>query len=246
MSKNFGCHCTTIEHLGVNLDGQQILTDVNLSLHCGQLTTVIGPNGAGKSTLVKALIGEIPYTGQIHFQEVDNGKKAPLKIGYVPQQLVFDKNTPSTVYDLFASYVIKKPVSFLKDKKTYQQIKEQLAVFQGTDLIDKCIGDLSGGELQRVLLSIATYPMPNLLIMDEPISGMDHNGMILFYNLIDKIKKEQDVAILLISHDLELAYQYTDEMILLKKTIIDHGTPKKVYGGKAFHDFFGVPEIGRG
>lgn len=245
MTKNFGCHCTTIEHLGVTLDGEEILDDINLSLHCGQLTTVIGPNGAGKSTLVKALIGEIPYTGQIHFQEVHNDTLIQLKVGYVPQQLIFDRNTPSTVYDLFASFVIKKPVCFFKDKKVYQRIKDQLAVFQGAGLIDKCIGDLSGGELQRVLLSIATYPMPNLLIMDEPISGMDHNGMLLFYNLIDKIKKEQDVAILLISHDLELAYQYTDEMILLKKTIIDQGPPRKVYEGQAFNKFFGMPKIGR-
>lgn len=246
MGHSCGYHCIKIEKLGVTLDREQILRNVNIHIHCGQLTTIIGPNGAGKSTLIKALIGEIPHEGDIKFRDVRDDKPIKLKIGYVPQQLAFDKNTPSTVYDLFASYMTKKPVCFLKEKKIYEKVKEQLAVFEADSLIDKTLGDLSGGELQRVMLSIATYPMPNLLVLDEPISGMDRNGMMLFYEQIDKLKKEYDISILLVSHDLEFAYEYSDKIILLDGTIMFQGTPEETFQSKRFKQMFGNIHYERG
>lgn len=240
MNNCCGFHCTKIENLGVTLDKEVILHDINIHIHCGQLTTIIGPNGAGKSTLVKALIGEIPHSGEIYFRDTRDDKLINIKIGYVPQQLLFDKNTPSTVYDLFASYISKIPVCFWKDKKVYGIVKKQLANFEAENLIDKSIGDLSGGEMQRVLLSIATYPMPNLLILDEPISGMDRNGTILFYHMIDRLKKEYDISVILVSHDFEFVYKYSDKIILLDETIIHEGTPKEVFEGEAFRKLFGT------
>lgn len=239
MSQSCGYHCIKIEKLGVILDRDEILRNINIHIHCGQLTTIIGPNGAGKSTLVKALIGEIPHTGSIKFRDVRDDKPIKLKIGYVPQQLVFDKNTPSTVYDLFASYMTKKPVCFFKEKRIYEKVKTQLEMFEADNLIDKTLGELSGGELQRVMLSIAAYPMPNLLILDEPISGMDRNGMLLFYKQIDKLKREYDLSILLVSHDLEFAYEYSDKIILLDETIVGEGTPQEVFESRRFHAMFG-------
>lgn len=239
MSQSCGYHCIKIEKLGVTLDRDEILRNINIHIHCGQLTTIIGPNGAGKSTLVKALIGEIPHTGSIKFRDVRDDKPIKLKIGYVPQQLVFDKNTPSTVYDLFASYMTKKPVCFFKEKRIYEKVKTQLEMFEADNLIDKTLGELSGGELQRVMLSIAAYPMPNLLILDEPISGMDRNGMLLFYKQIDKLKREYDLSILLVSHDLEFAYEYSDKIILLDETIVGEGTPQEVFESRRFHAMFG-------
>lgn len=239
MSKSCGYHCTKIENLGVVLDQDIILHDVNIHIHCGQLTTIIGPNGAGKSTLVKAIIGDIPHSGQIHFRDTRNDKPIKIKIGYVPQQLSFDKNTPSSVYDLFASYISRKPVCFWRDKKTYERVRRRLAEFEAENLIDKTLGDLSGGELQRVLLSIATCPMPNLLVLDEPISGMDRNGMLLFYKMINKLKTEYDISILLVSHDLEFAYEYSDKVILLDETIVEDGTPKEVFSSSRFKEVFG-------
>ena len=239
MNHSCGYHCIKIEKLGVTLDREQILRNINIHIHCGQLTTIIGPNGVVKSTLIKALIGEIPHEGEIKFRDIRDDKPIKLKIGYVPQQLSFDKNTPSTVYDLFASYIGKSPVCFFKEKKIYEKAKEQLAVFEADSLIDKTLGDLSGGELQRVMLSIATYPMPNLLVLDEPISGMDRNGMMLFYEQIDKLKKEYDISILLVSHDLEFAYQYSDKIILLDETIVFQGTPEEAFQSKRFKQMFG-------
>ncbi len=246
MGHSCGYHCIKVEKLGVTLDREQILRNINIHIHCGQLTTIIGPNGAGKSTLVKALIGEIPHEGEIKFRDIRDDKPIKLKIGYVPQHLLFDKNTPSTVYDLFASYMSKNPVCFFREKTIYEKVKKQLAVFEADNLIDKTLGDLSGGELQRVMLSIATYPMPNLLILDEPISGMDRNGMMLFYKQIDRLKKEYDISIILVSHDLEFAYEYSDKIILLDETIVGEGTPEEVFNSRRFKAMFGNIRYERG
>ena len=114
--------------------------------------------------------------------------------------------------------------------------------FQAEELIDQCLGDLSGGELQRVLLSVATCPMPNLLLLDEPISGIDRNGTTLFYELLDELKGKYDISILMISHDLDFVYEYSDRVILLDKTVEAEGTPAQVYRTEAFQKTFGYAE----
>ena len=240
-----GNHCTKVEHLDVTLDQNPILHDINFHLYCGEMLTIIGKNGAGKSTLMKALLGEIPYKGRVVFEDMRNGRKSRIKIGYVPQHLAFDKNTPTTVYDFFASCISRKPVWLMKDKKVYGRIKEELARFQAEELIDQCLGDLSGGELQRVMLSVATCPMPNLLLLDEPISGVDRNGTLRFYDLLDELKNRYDLSILMISHDLDLVYEYSDRVILLDKTVEAEGSPAKVYKTEIFQETFGRISYGR-
>ena len=98
-----GLHCIKVNHLGVTIGGQQILSDINLHIHCGTLTAIIGKNGAGKSTLIKAMLGDIPHEGNIEFKDRENGKIQKLKIGYVPQSMNIEKNTPISVYDMIAS-----------------------------------------------------------------------------------------------------------------------------------------------
>nr|WP_271716057.1 metal ABC transporter ATP-binding protein [Anaeromicropila herbilytica] len=234
-----GLHCIKINHIGVTLGKENILNDVNLHIHCGRLTSIIGKNGAGKSTLLKAILGEIPHEGTIEFKDIKNNVYRDLKIGYVPQHLNIAKNTPTSVYDLVASYISKVPVFFMKSKKTYLKIKEQLKIFEADELIDKAVCDLSGGELQRVLLSIATMNEPNLLILDEPVSGIDQNGMELFYQIIDRLKREYDLAIILVSHDLNYVKQYSDYVVLLDKTIIKEGTADEVFQSNTFYKTFG-------
>lgn len=234
-----GNHCTKVEHVSVTLDQNNILEDVNFHLYCGEMLTIIGKNGAGKSTLMKALLGEIPYKGKILFEDMRNGYKSRLKIGYVPQHLAFDKNSPTTVYDFFASCISRKPVWLWKDKKVYARIQTELERFQAENLIDQCLGDLSGGELQRVLLSVATCPMPNLLLLDEPISGIDRNGTMHFYELLDQLKREYDLSILMISHDLDFVYEYSDRVLLLDKNVVEEGRPEEVYKTQAFKETFG-------
>ncbi len=242
-NKECGLHCIRTEHIGVKYGNQTILEDINLHIHCKQLTAVIGRNGAGKSTLIKAILGEIKHEGSISFKDIRNNEFADLKIGYVPQNLNIAKNTPTSVYDLFASYISNTPVFLTKKKKLYEKIKEQLKVFEAQDLIDKAVCDLSGGELQRVLLSIAVTPVPNLLLLDEPVSGIDHNGMELFYKNIQKLKEEFDLAIILISHDFGFVKKYADRVVLLDKTIVSEGNADYVLSSKEFKTIFGTLPI---
>lgn len=239
MEKACGLHCTKINNISVKIGNEEILKNVSIHVHCGELTVIIGRNGAGKTTLLKAILGEIEHTGSISFVDKKDNITKKIKIGYVPQSINVEKHMPTTVYDLFASCITHIPVFLRKDKKIYEEIKEQLKIFGADSLIDKSIGDLSGGELQRVLIAIATKPTPNLLILDEPVSGIDRNGIKEFYKIINKLKSEYDMSIILVSHDLDLAKKYADKVILLDKEVIKEGKPEDVFKSLEFKNRFG-------
>lgn len=239
--KNLECgfHCIKASNIGVKIGQEEIIHNVNLHIHCKELTVIIGKNGAGKTTLLKAILGEINHTGKITFMDTKNNMLRKLKIGYVPQSINVEKHMPTTVYDLFASLVSNTPVWLKKDNNTYKKIKQSLQVFQVANLIDKSIGDLSGGELQRVLLAIAVYNDPNLLILDEPVSGIDKNGITVFLDLINQLKQEQDMSIILVSHDLDLVKKYADRVVLLDKTVLKEGSAEEVFSSKEYKEIFG-------
>ena len=239
MEKACGLHCTKINNIGVKIGNEEILRNVSIHIHCGELTVIIGRNGAGKSTLLKAILGEVEHTGNITFVDQKDNVAKKIKIGYVPQSINVERHMPTTVYDLFASCITHIPVFLKKDKKIYEEIKEQIKIFGAENLIDKSIGDLSGGELQRVLIAIATKPTPNLLILDEPVSGIDRNGIQDFYKIISKLKTEYDMSIILVSHDLDLAKKYADKVILLDKEVIKEGKPEEVFNSLEFKNRFG-------
>ncbi len=234
-----GLHCIKINHLGVVLGGQEILKDVNLHIHCGSLNVVIGRNGAGKSTLIRAILGDIPHTGNIEFKDGENGHIQKLKIGYVPQSMNVEKQTPLSVYDMIASYQSNVPVFLMRGKKIRQKIIDHLKIFEADYLIDKQVCNLSGGEQQRVLLSMALLHSPNLLLLDEPVSGIDKNGMELFYKTIYHLKKNYDLAIILISHDLEYVKQFADRVVLLDGSVRKQGSVREVFQSPEFAQVFG-------
>lgn len=234
-----GLHCTKIENLSVKIGKEDIIKDVTFDIHCGELLMLIGRNGAGKSTLLKSILGEIEHEGTVSFIDMKENKKKRIKIGYVPQNLNIERDMPTTVYDMFASYISNKPVWLFKDKNLYKKIKENLKLFGAEKLIDKRVGNLSGGELQRVLLSIATTPVPNLLILDEPVSGIDRNGIKDFYEILARLKKDYDMSIILVSHDLDLVQKFADRVILLDKTIVKEGKAEEVFKSKEFIERFG-------
>ncbi len=233
-----GFHCIKINHLGVQYADQPVLKDVNLHIHCGSLNVIIGKNGAGKSTLMKAILGDIPHTGSIEFRDTKNGHMQKLKIGYVPQSINIEKNTPISVYDLIASYESRYPVFLPKSRRLYERIRRSLGVFEAEELIDKKVCNLSGGELQRVLLSMAIMDEPNLLLLDEPVSGIDQTGMELFYRTIQYLKTHYDLAVILISHDLDYVAQYADHVVLLDGEILKQGTVSEVYESEEFARIF--------
>lgn len=237
-----GFHCIKMNHLGVSFGEQVVLEDINLHIHCGSLNAVIGKNGAGKSTLIRAILGDISHTGDIEFKDTKDGRMQKLKIGYVPQSINIERNTPVSVYDLIASYQFKYPVFLPQRKKIREEICKVLSVFEAEDLIDKQVCNLSGGQLQRVLLSMAIMDEPNLLLLDEPVSGIDQNGMDLFYQTMEYLKNHYDLSIILISHDLDYVAKYADKVILLDKTVIKQGTVKEVFGSKEYEQIFAQGE----
>lgn len=234
-----GLHCIKMTDIGVYAGKTPIIEHVNVHIHCGKLTAVIGRNGAGKSTLIKAILGEVPHEGTIEFRDMKENKVKKLRIGYVPQNLNIKRDAPVSVYDLFASCISNVPVFLCRKRTLYDKILSRLALFEAENLIDKRLGDLSGGELQRVLLSIACTPVPNLLLLDEPISGIDRKGMELFYHIIHSLKEKYDLSVILVSHDLALVKEYADSVILLDKSVLCEGTPEEVMESREFHEVFG-------
>ncbi|MCI8785937.1 MAG: metal ABC transporter ATP-binding protein [Eubacterium sp.] len=238
-----GLHCIKVNHLGVTIGGQTILEDINLHIHCGSLNVVIGKNGAGKSTLIRAILDDIPHEGTIEFKDRENGRIQKLKIGYVPQNIHMEQHTPVSVYDLIASYRCRFPVFLKKSRKMQEEIRKSLEVFEAEDLMDRQVCSLSGGELQRVLLAMAVMDEPNLLLLDEPVSGIDQNGMELFYRTMVYLKENFDLSVILISHDLEYVVNYADKVILMDKTILKEGSAKEVFASSEFQEVFGAKEL---
>ena len=235
-----GCEnvcCLKAEHLTVNFGGEPVFQDVSFHVHCGEIAALIGPNGAGKSSLFKALLGQIPYEGTIEFQRA-GGARTKLLIGYVPQSPVFDPGDPISVYDLFAACISKRPVFFPVKGGVRKKILACLERVHAADLIDRRIGALSGGELQRVLLALALEPLPHILILDEPTSGVDVDGMALLMGLLDEIRQTYDLSILLSTHDFTLLNQYADKVFLLQGDIVVSGPPSEVFASPAFQQVF--------
>jgi len=235
-----GLCCTKIENFGVTKGSVRILEDVNIHIHCGELTAIIGPNGAGKSTLLKALLGEVQHTGELRYLDSKGSRSNKPVIGYVPQQLSFDTGTPTSVLDLFIACGSKIPAWLFKPAGIRKRAMEGLAKVKAEHLIDRRLGALSGGEMQRVMLALALDPVPNLLLLDEPSSGIDQGGLELFYNTVSELRKKFDLSIILVSHDLELVAKHADRVIMLNRTVISSGTPVQVFSDERAMRSFGV------
>lgn len=231
--------CTRIEHFGVRVGALTIFDDVNMHVHCGQLTALIGPNGAGKSTLLKAILGEVDHSGALHYVDAKGKHTGHPIIGYVPQYLSFDVSAPASVMDLFMACLSSRPVWLFSAHHLRRRVLENLSRVKAEHLIDRRLGALSGGELQRVLLALALDPLPDLLLLDEPVSGVDQNGLELFYQIVLELRAKEDMAIILISHDLDLVSKYADQVVLLNKKILAVGTPEEVFADAGMKKVFG-------
>ena len=223
--------CLRIDDLSVRTGSDQILDHVSLHIHCGQIVALIGPNGGGKTTLIRAILGQEPYDGTIRFST--GGRPETLRIGYVPQSPGFDPGDPISVLDLFRS-VGKRPAFLPASKATREEIAQALSPVNGQGLINKRVGTLSGGELQRVLLALALQPMPHLLVLDEPFSGVDAEGIPMLLDLLDEIRNAFDLSILMSTHDFSTLERCADRVVLLDKTILRKGTPAEVLQSEEF------------
>ena len=229
--------CLRVENMSVNIGSDRILKDVNLHVHCGEMVALIGPNGAGKSTFLKAILGQREYEGIIAFSEPGQRSRKP-RIGYVPQSPAFDPSDPVTVADLFSCCMSRRPAFLGLSKSMRETVLECLERVHGEDLIDKRVGTLSGGELQRVLLALALEPMPNILILDEPLSGVDVEGMVTLMDMIDEIREEYDLSVLMTTHDFSMLERYADQVVLIDHGIKIQGTPQTVLNSTEFRQAF--------
>lgn len=235
-----GLCCTKIESFSVTIGRTKILSDVNIHIHCGELTAIIGPNGAGKSTLLKAMLGEIKHSGALKYLDATGTMDGKPLIGYVPQYLNFDPGTPTSVLDLFMSCTSAFPTWLSTPKRTVKYVEERLESVKAGHLLKRRLGALSGGELQRVLLALALDPVPDLLLLDEPVSGIDHNGLELFYETVSELRNNYDLSIILVSHDLDLVGKYADRVILMDKTVLANGKPEEVFQSNSFYEVFSL------
>lgn len=211
-------------HISIRFQDRQILNDVDLQIDHGRIVTLIGPNGAGKTTLVRIILGLL---------SADSGDiwRAPeLKIGYMPQRLQIESTMPVTVKRFLKLTGVTDPVAI-------QTLLEELRI---THLSEQQMRDVSGGELQRVLLCRALLRKPGLLILDEPAQGVDVSGQAELYQLISKMAEQHDCGILMISHDLHLVMSATDEVVCLNHHICCHGKPEHVSNDPAFLSLFGT------
>ncbi|MDF7671306.1 ATP-binding cassette domain-containing protein [Orbaceae bacterium ESL0721] len=212
----------SLNDITVAFNHQKIVSNVSFVVNTEQIVALLGPNGAGKSTLIKVVIGLIkPTAGTI-------SRAADLTIGYVPQSITFNAALPITV----------KRFMQLNRQLCDAEIKQILAMVEADNLINDFMQQLSGGELQRILLAQALAKHPQLLVLDEPAQGVDVKGQILLYDLIAKARDEFKCGVLMVSHDLDLAMGSADNVICLNHAIYCEGSPKTVAKNPAFMALF--------
>lgn len=243
MTEHTACGLCRIELSGLSVTrgGKSLLSGVSMHVHCGQLTALIGHNGAGKTTLMRALLGQTPYTGTVTHLDVEGRSIPHVRIGYVPQQLRFDESMPISVSDFMAAALTRRPVWTGIGRRGMLQVMQALEKADAGGLASRPMGRLSGGELQRVLLALALTPAPDLLLLDEPVSGVDQNGQMLFLDKVLELRREHHMAILLISHDFSLVSRYADHVVLLDKRVLCQGKPEEVFASEQFAAEFPMP-----
>ncbi len=235
-----GACSTDIRGMCVRLGAKEILSDVDLHLHCGELVALVGLNGAGKSTLLRAILGEIPHSGRVSFMDREHRRPVLPRIGYVPQRVEFDAAAPICVGDLFASALLRRPACFGMSRGVRETVTEALAAVGVSHLIERRLGGLSGGELQRVLLALSLTPPPNLLLLDEPLSGIDLAGRERFYRLVSDLRRQFDMAVVLVSHDLAAMVDFADRMIFLDGRVVCDDDPPRVWADPRVRLAFGL------
>ncbi len=234
-----GSCCLAVYDLGASAGGDSIFHNVSFHVHCGEIVALIGPNGAGKSTLIKALLGQREYSGKITFTPAGGGAQRPL-IGYVPQSPSFDRGEPVSVLDLFSISMSRRPIFLPVSRGLRSRVIQCLSRVRAESLVDKQIGALSGGELQRVLLALALEPVPHMLILDEPMSGVDVEGMQRLKEMLDEIRVKYDLSILITTHDFASLDGFADKVLLLKDTIVRSGPPAEVLSSAEFRQVFNL------
>lgn len=239
MENGCGLCSVKIQNISVVRGRDTLLEDISFEMRCGELIAIVGANGAGKTTLLRAILGEMRHSGGVTYETCDGKILDKINIGYVPQCLEFDKSSPVSVTDFLLAGQSSRPVWLKAKKERLSEIKESLAEIDCEGLENRTLGELSGGELQRIMLLRALKPMPELLILDEPASGIDTLGSERFYRQVSQLRRDYHMAIAMTSHDLGLVREYADSVLLINKTVLKHGSVNEVYNSAEFRRTFG-------
>ncbi len=209
-------------HICVAYEGKKVVENVSFEVERGDYLCIVGENGTGKSSLVKAMLGLVPTCcGKAEFN-LKNGRK---RIGYLPQQNVMQNNFPASVKETVLSGCLsgmKFPKIYgKKERDTAEEYMKYLDIYE---LGKKSVGELSGGQRQRVFLARALCAADEILVLDEPVSGLDINAAKDLYNCLEKINKEKNITIIMISHDMQSALRYATKILHLDKTLLFYGS----------------------
>jgi zinc transport system ATP-binding protein len=213
-----------VKGIQVSIQGRRILDNVDLAVHSGEILALIGPNGAGKTTLVRAILGLLrPDAGEVRLHP-------GMRIGYMPQRLNVDTVLPLTVRRFLS----------LASRCSEQALRHALSEVGVGHLLESPVQGISGGEMQRVMLARALLRKPDLLILDEPVQGVDVNGQVELFELIGEIRDRHGCGILMVSHDLHLVMAKTDRVFCLNQHVCCSGHPAAVSSDPAYLELFGA------
>lgn len=212
-----------IDALAVQRDRRRLLADVSLRVECSSIHLLVGPNGAGKSTLFAALLGLIDFTGSIRFHWRGAGR-----IGYLPQSFAVDRTLPLTVAEFLTLPRQRWPVCLGIGRRQRRRMDDLLARVDLVGFAPRPLWTLSGGELQRVLLANAIDPAPELLLLDEPASGLDETAVKQFEAVLLELKRSSGTSALMVSHDLAQVRRVADQVTLLDRVVHRSGAPAKI------------------
>ncbi|WP_052380083.1 MULTISPECIES: metal ABC transporter ATP-binding protein [unclassified Pseudoalteromonas] len=215
--------CVTFDNTSVKIERNHLLSNINLTIEPGCWLGIVGPNGGGKSTLIKALLGLVPHQGGIYL-DWPQGKVG--NIGYVPQLAPFDATLPITVLD-YLRMVAENRAVWLKYKHN-QKIMQTMEKFQISNFADKRIGTLSTGERQRVLLCGALLNEPDILLLDEPLAGVDKKGHQLILDLLSDYHQKEN-SILMVEHHWHIVAKYCQQIALIEQTLVEVGSADKIF-----------------
>lgn len=223
--------------ISIAYEGQTVVNDLSFQIEQGDYLCIVGENGSGKSTLVKSLLGlKQPFQGKIL---LGDGLKQN-EIGYLPQQTVVQRDFPASVYEVVLSGRLNsrgwKPFYSAADKQVARENMELLGI---RTMEHQCFRDLSGGQKQRVLLARALCATKKLLLLDEPVTGLDPLVTAEFYQLIERINKESEIAVVMVSHDIESALQYASHILHLQESARFWGTTEEYRNSEVGRKFLG-------
>ena len=213
-----------IKNLTVKYPDVKALDNVSFTVNQGDFLGIIGPNGAGKSTLFDVMLNlNTKYQGTLKFfgEDIKKSKKYLNEIGYVPQKPIFEKNFPATVND-----VVRMGLRKESDENKIDKILQQLWIHE---LSNRRIGELSGGQLQRVFIAKALVNNPKILILDEPVTGIDQQSIELFYSILRELNSKQKITIIWSSHDLDAVNKLANHVACLNRTLFFHGMSEKFF-----------------